>query len=61
MARSGRKWCPEMVVKGRRRKGGGCASLIGILSYEQETSNGRKQTSSSCQVGRKILCFSASQ
>lgn len=64
MARSGRELCQEMVVKGRRRKGGGCASLIEISSYERETLNGRKHTSSSCQVGREdslLFCKSVSQ
>ena len=35
------------------------ACLIGFSSYEQEPSNEGKQTSSSCQVGREILGFSA--
>lgn len=68
MTRSGKEWCPEMVVKeeggGRRMKSGGCASLVGISSYGQEPSNGREQTSSSCQVGREdswLFCKSVNQ
>ena len=33
--------------------------VIGVSSYEQEPSNEGKQTSSSCQVGRETLGFSA--
>lgn len=47
-------------MEGRgEEESGGCASLIGFSSYEQEPSNEGKQTSSSCQVGRETLGFSA--
>lgn len=45
MARFGREWSSEMGVKGVRGwRGGrvGNVKLTGILSYEQEPSNGRK-------------------
>lgn len=47
----------------RRRKRRGCASLIGVLS-QQETSHGRGQSSSLCQVGREdswLFCESVNQ
>ena len=47
-------------MEGRgEEESGGCAGLIGFSSYEQEPSNEGKQTSSSCQVGRETLGFSA--
>jgi len=59
MMGSGREWSPETGVGGQGGGGRwGCAGLIGFSSYEQEPSNERKQTSSSCQVGKEILGFS---